>query len=59
MSGKELNPVNVEFQFARWAQWVMKSPRRMWRAKRGSGVLALIRFVEGVGDGLAEFEGEE
>ena len=60
MSGKELNPVNVEFQLARWAQWEMKSPRRRWRAKRGSEVLALlIIFVEGVGDGPVEFEGEE
>lgn len=60
MSGKELNPVNVEFQLARWAQWEVKSPRRRWRAKRGSRVLALpIIFVEGVGDGPAEFEGEE
>ena len=38
----------------------MKSPRRRWRAKRGSEVLALpIIFVEGVGDGPAEIEGEE
>ena len=60
MSGKELNPVNVEFQLARWVQWEIKSPRRRWRAKRGSEVLALpIIFVEGVGDGLAEFESDE
>ena len=51
--------MNVEFQLARWAQWEMKSPRRRWRAKRGSGVLVLIRFVDGVIDGPAEFEGEE
>ena len=38
----------------------MKSPRRRWRAKRGSEVMALpIIFMEGVGDGPAEFEGEE
>ena len=52
--------MNVEFQLARWAQWEMKSPRRRWRAKRGSEVLALpIIFVEGVDDEPTEFAGEE
>ena len=52
--------MNVEFQLARWAQWEMKSPRRRWRAKRGSEVLALpVILVAWVDDGLAEFGGED